>query len=219
MNSTTLISSSSDDSQITPNSKTIKIHTKIRPFSTDRNFSKSITFADDHNQPTSIPFPPGTTTRNDNDDDIIDDDSEENQYQTKINELGRRSLKYLHDIGIIRSNNNNKLNGNSPESSQQEEPGARAISNKKVYNCNLNFELTQGDEIFNVRFQLIYRMNSISEEKLPPNLYISNEELINYLRDKIIMREKNLHGIESKINVLLKLCSVRCFINDLELDC
>ncbi|EGW34070.1 uncharacterized protein SPAPADRAFT_59497, partial [Spathaspora passalidarum NRRL Y-27907] len=57
-------------------------------------------------------------------------------------------------------------------------------------------------------------MNQYDEEdqRLPANLYVSNEELIDYLRDKIILNSKTISAVESKINMLLKLCSIKCFI-------
>lgn len=58
------------------------------------------------------------------------------------------------------------------------------------------------------------------EEEKVPNMYITFDELINYLRDKIFFPEnkKNLRGIEVKINYLLQLCSFKCLINGTEID-
>lgn len=58
------------------------------------------------------------------------------------------------------------------------------------------------------------------EEEEAPNMYITYDELINYLRDKIFFTEnkKNLRGIEVKINYLLHLCTFKCLINETEID-
>ena len=51
-------------------------------------------------------------------------------------------------------------------------------------------------------------------------MYITYDELINYLRDKIFFKEnkKNLRGIEVKINYLLHLCTFKCLINETEIE-
>lgn len=137
---------------------------------------------------------------------------EEEEYEEEDEES-----KYYH-INDSHNNNNNNNNSNN--------------NRRKIYNCKINIEMFRGVEKYNVDLLFLYQSKDLSHGvngnrglnnngkffELPPNLYITFEELINYLRDKIFLSgvNKNFHGIETKINILLKLKSFKCFINDKE---
>lgn len=136
--------------------------------------------------------------------------------------------------------NNDKDNGDYDDEDEDDESNENESRNdnniKKIYNCKINLKMFRGESKYNVDLYFLYQskdhfyenskngfINSRSSSnegfmELPPNLYITFEELINYLRDKIFLSgiNKNFHGIETKINILLKLKSFKCFINDKE---
>ncbi|RCK59289.1 hypothetical protein Cantr_07712 [Candida viswanathii] len=248
----------------TQNTKTITAHSRIGVDSTDKNFTKIITFKtnDEQKLPTTMPFlqsplphsraTPDTNPRNE---------------ASKIDQLGRKLIGRLDALGLISKDvsysgdesdtsfsdaaswscigaangstasgsgsSNGEMSGQNRDSRKRKasdwsENGGDSES--KIYNCKINLEMFHGDERFSVDLHFLYQLKDMSHGaslsggvngsfmELPPNLYITFEELINYLRDKIFLCgvNKNLHGMESKINILLKLKSFRCFINDQE---
>ncbi|RCK62311.1 hypothetical protein Cantr_09199 [Candida viswanathii] len=248
----------------TQNTKTITAHSRIGVDSTDKNFTKIITFKtnDEQKLPTtmpflqsSLPYPRATPDNNPCDE------------ASKIDQLGRKLIGRLDALGLISkdvsyssdesdtsfsdagswssvgaangstasgsgSSNGEVIGHNGDSRKRKASDGSEngADSESKIYNCKINLEMFQGDEKFSVDLHFLYHLKDMSHGtssnggvngsfmELPPNLYITFEELINYLRDKIFLSgvSKNLHGIETKINILLKLKSFRCFINDQE---
>ncbi|EMG48848.1 hypothetical protein G210_0513 [Candida maltosa Xu316] len=223
---------------------TIAAHTRIDSRSTDTNYTKIVTFTDDSKLPTSIPFlnhlsqrqpqhqhqqPPQTT------DNILDIDS-----------LGKKLVNRLLSLGILSSSfilNENLSDVSSASISDTESENSRkrprssneSEKSRKRYNCKMDLELNQNDKKYNVRLRLVYESKSSTNlisngtststnhgdfDTTPYNLYVTYDELINYLRDKIFLtdRNRNLHGIESKINILLRLKVFKCFINGQEFD-
>ncbi|RLV89217.1 hypothetical protein JA1_005264 [Spathaspora sp. JA1] len=155
-------------------------------------FSKVVSFINnDTKQQTSIPFPPSSVYP-------ITPPS------NNVSELSHKFKQYLNDIGIVRHHN------------------IDMHPDHKVYNCELSFNINHHQEKFQILLNLVYQMNQFDEQEettTPANLFVSNEELLNYLRDKIVLNNVNpLSGIESKINILLRLCTITCFINEVEIE-
>ncbi|KAK6462786.1 hypothetical protein DFJ63DRAFT_313917 [Scheffersomyces coipomensis] len=157
--------------------------------------------------------------------------SQSNQiYPTKISELGCKFIDYLNHLGFVNPpspspfstttiiNNNIKKNDDD---------------DRKVYYCDLNFEITYKSDTFIIDLNLEYQCLNHQQFKLPPNLFITNEQLNDYLKDKLILnlfnRENDITSsststnrdtfiqFEHKLKSLLQLKSIKCFVNDLEL--
>lgn len=120
---------------------------------------------------------------------------------SKISELGRIFIQYLNEIGII------KADLQTPPLCE------RTLYKGKHYNCCLKFQIKYGFQRFQVMLTLKY---GISNKKVFSNNSLSNDDLVDYLKNLIIF-QKNDPSQEIKFKNL-KLLAVGCNINGLELE-
>ncbi|CUM49720.1 uncharacterized protein AC631_03941 [Debaryomyces fabryi] len=164
---------------------------KIQPVAEyDANkISKTVKFINQtNNENVDIPWPKVK----------VDEDFEPS---SKISELGRIFIHYLNEIGII------KADLQTPSMCE------KTAHRGKQYTCCLKFQINYGFQRFQVLLTLKY---GIANKKVFLNNSISNDELVDYLKNLIVFKKSDTHQ-ELKFNNL-KLLSVSCNINGLELE-
>lgn len=106
--------------------------------------------------------------------------------------LGRSLLKHLENIGIINED---------------------VIENEELrrYYCNLEFRLSSKSEFFLIKLRVVYQ-DKRKDERFP----ITKDEVLDYLNMKIlgICGDDELEG---RVQLVLNLLTIRCYINGLEL--
>ncbi|KAK6199545.1 uncharacterized protein RJT21DRAFT_121927 [Scheffersomyces amazonensis] len=130
----------------------------------------------------------------------------------KLTELGRNLIKFLNELGLTNSTLVSLGNIDADNDTS-------ITKTSKVYYCDLRFEVKYKSQPFTIHLNLNY-VSKYAAKQLPPNLFITNEQLVDYLKSKIILRSKSSSTLqfEYKLKLLLRLQSIKCHINDLELD-
>ncbi|KAG2732101.1 hypothetical protein G9P44_004518 [Scheffersomyces stipitis] len=138
-------------------------------------------------------------------------DSSEYEQSSLTMELARKLIFYLKEIGITSSSLEDR-DFSLPEVIDFY-PG------EKMYDCKLDFSLTYGDENFSVSLWLMYQTKEKTYHP-PPYAFISKDQLLNYLKEKIILRVDNeaIRQFEIKLKSLLSLVVLRCTINDFHVE-
>lgn len=164
--------------------------------------------------------------------------------------LGKEIVKLLQESGLVKKDPPQSSESASTRKRRRDddEKEDSEYSESRIYNCELEFDITTGDKVdnlddsnsedapvedpqevsanrkdFTVTLQLIYVFKSeIDLANIPINIYITKSELIRYLMDRLVLRRNEVatdfYSIQSKIKKLLDLICVRCWINGYELD-
>ncbi|KAK6456444.1 uncharacterized protein RJT20DRAFT_128345 [Scheffersomyces xylosifermentans] len=128
---------------------------------------------------------------------------------TKLAELARNLINYLNELEFTTSTLNKK---DSKLEWFHKEPET------KSYNCDLNVFFCQ--DKFEIRLILQYHTRK-QNYHLHPSLYISNQQLLYHLVNKIVLKvtpSQAQQEFEKKLKLLLCLVSLKCYINDLEIE-
>lgn len=160
----------------------------INPNDDGKQITKQVKFVDlNSRENTSIPWPKV-------------DVQGDFQPSSKISEIGRIFISHLNKIGLIHATLN------TPTFTDVFYQG-------RQYNCSLNFQIKHGYQRFQIKLTMKY---GTVRNKNAISAFISNEELVDYLKDMIIF-QKTTEDREIKFR-MLRLLAINCFINDLELE-
>ncbi|CUM63322.1 uncharacterized protein PRCAT00000893001 [Priceomyces carsonii] len=128
---------------------------------------------------------------------------------SSISKLGRLLIGHLRSQGIIEQ---------STQFSDKAHKGSLKPQLKpKRYYCDIDFSVTHGHENFAIKLLVIYEQKVERYNTGNGGAFISNEQLLDYLKAKLVFSKSNME-FDRKVHSMLKIVSVTCHINGLELE-
>ena len=116
-----------------------------------------------------------------------------------MSELGNLFICHLSEVGLL----------NTTEDSPFEPLTNHFFSN--VYHSSMTFQVSYRHQVFKISLDIDFGFESSTTDDI-----LETEEFANYLKNLVILR-KRPSGLDTRFENL-KIISVKCFLNDLELD-